>query len=100
MEKKAYSYKLTLEGITNPKGEKIGNLPLDFEFNNYDDLFKILEITRSKGLFENPNDNTEFFLGLKLFSEVLLRNRKSPNPMTNGLSDAVGEFMKELKGRK
>lgn len=100
MEKKAYSYKLTLEGITNPKGEEIENEPLDLEFTNHDDLFKIFEVIKNKGLFEDPNDNTEFFLGLKLFSEVLLRNRKSPNPMTKGLSDAVGEFMKELKGRK
>jgi hypothetical protein len=99
MDKKAYSYKLTLEGVINPKGEKLENEPLNLDFQNHDDLFKILELSKSKTIFKNSNDNTEFFLGLKLLSEVLLRNRNAQNPMTDGLSEAVAVFMKKLKGR-
>lgn len=97
MEKKAYSYKLTLEGKTNPQGEKFGDEPVYVEFQNHDDLFKILEMSKGKPIFEKSSDNTEFFLGLKLLSEVLLRNRKSSNPMTAELFEAIGGFMKKLK---
>lgn len=99
MKKRAFSYKLTLEGLTNPNGEKLENEPLTFEIQNHDDLFKILELSKSKAVFENSNENSEFFLGLKLFSEVLLRNRNTKNVMTEELSKAVGIFMKKLKAQ-
>jgi len=99
MDKKAYSYKLTLEGLTNPQGEKIENEPLNLNFQNHDDLFKILELSKSKTIFKNSNDTTEFFLGLKLLSEVLLRNRNEQNSLTDELYEVVAEFMKKLKGR-
>lgn len=99
MNKKAFSYELTLKGLSNPKGEPFTEDTLQLEFNNHDDLFRILELAKDKALFENPSDTTEFFIGLKLFSEVLLRNRKSPNPMTQELSSAVANFMKQLKAK-
>lgn len=100
MDKKAYNYQLTLKGLTDPQGQAFENEPLILEFQNHDDLFKILEISKGRPIFENPNDNTEFFIGLKLFSEVLLRNRKTPSPMTEELAEAVGAFMRKLKKGK
>ncbi|GEP93331.1 protein of unknown function [Chitinophaga terrae (ex Kim and Jung 2007)] len=100
MDKKAYNYQLTIKGLTDLQGQTFENEPLILEFQNHDDLFKILEIAKSSAIFENPNDNTEFFIGLKLFSEVLLRNRKTPNPVLKDLTETVGAFMMKLKKGK
>lgn len=100
MDKKAYNYQLTIKGLTDLQGQTFENEPLILEFQNHDDLFKILEIAKSSAIFENPNDNTEFFIGLKFFSEVLLRNRKTPNPVLKDLTETVGAFMKKLKKGK
>lgn len=100
MDKKAYNYQLTIKGLTDLQGQTFENEPLILEFQNHDDLFKILEIAKSSAIFENPNDNTEFFIGLKLFNEVLLRNRKTPNPVLKDLTETVGAFMMKLKKGK
>ena len=100
MDKKAYNYELTLKGLTDIQGQAFESKPLILEFQNHDDLFKILEIAKSSAIFENPNDNTEFFIGLKLFSEVLLRNRKTPNPVLKDLTETVGAFIKKKKKGK
>ena len=99
MEKKSYKYRLTLEGVETSSGAHFDNSPIQFTFENHDDLFRIMNMAKGQPIFDHPNDNTEFFIGLKLFSEVLLRNRKSPNPMTAELYDAVGNFMRSLKSR-
>lgn len=96
MEKKAYQYKLTLEALKAPGGEVIERTPLVLEFRNHDDLFRILEKVKEKDLFENPSENVEFVLGLKLFSEVMLHNRN--HPLFEELAPAFGQFMKRLKG--
>ena len=71
--KKNNKYKLTLDEITlkdnpNPTGN------LQFEFENHDDILSILEKIKQKNIFDE-NTNKEFAVGLKLFSEVLLKNR-------------------------
>ncbi|MBB4035770.1 hypothetical protein GGR21_001665 [Dysgonomonas hofstadii] len=97
MEKKAYLYKLTLEALKNPEGEALNKEPLEFEFRNHDDLFKIFEVIKGKDLFGSPAESIEFALGLKLFSEVMIHNRN--HPLFEELAPAFGQFMKRLKGR-
>lgn len=97
MEKKGYQYRLTLEMQKKPNNETIDKIPLELEFQNHDNIFRIIEMLKSKELFENPNDNVEFALGLKLFSEVMLRNRDFP--LFEEFSPAFDSFMKKLKGK-
>lgn len=97
MEKKEYKYRLTLEALSNPQGEPINKTPIEHHFQNHDDLYKIIEMAQSKNLFENPNDSIEFSLGLKLFSEVMLKNRD--NDLFEEFAPAFGTFMKKLKSR-
>jgi len=70
--------------------------PLVLEFENHDEIFKIINIMRAKNLFETENQSVEFAIGLKLFSEVMLKNRK--HPLFEDFFPAFGDFMKKLKG--
>jgi len=97
MEKKGYKYKLTIEAISNPQGEPINKAPIEHVFLNHDDLYKIIEMAKSKNLFENQDHSIEFALGLKLFSEVMLKNRN--NHLFEEFAPAFGNFMKKLKTR-
>ncbi len=75
MTKTGYQYKLRLEGLTNPVGEAMETAPLEIVFQNHDDIFKIIEMAQDKKLFVDSNEGVEFAIGLKLFSEVMLKNR-------------------------
>lgn len=94
MEKKNNSYRIILEEVAL-KEPTDSPKKLDFEFVNHDDIFKIIEMSKSKNIFGNENDSVEFSLGLKLFSEVMLRHRD--HPLFAELKPAFGEFMKKLK---
>lgn len=52
--------------------------PITFEFDNHDEIFRIIEIIKEKDLFDNTNQATEFALGLKMLSEVMKKNRNHP----------------------
>ncbi|HJS00905.1 MAG TPA: DUF3861 domain-containing protein [Flavobacterium sp.] len=95
MEKRAHQYKLTLEYLKDSKGEIQSAAPIELNFDNHDNIFAIIERQKNKGLFGNPQQATEFAIGLKLFSEVMLKNRK--DPLFEELAPAFGEFMKKLK---
>lgn len=96
MEKRAHQYQLTLEYLENNKGEKMNNTPLKLKFDNHDDIFGIIEKISEKNLFANQQQSSEFAIGLKLFSEVMLKNRT--NPLFEDFTPAFGAFMKKLKG--
>ncbi|RVT74850.1 DUF3861 family protein [Flavobacterium sufflavum] len=95
MEKRAHQYKLTLEYLKDSKGEPISADPIELTFNNHDDIFSIIERQKNKNLFGDKQQATEFAIGLKLFSEVMLKNRK--DPLFEELAPAFGAFMKRLK---
>jgi hypothetical protein len=95
MEKRAHQYKLTLTYLKNVRGEPVNLEPLEVIFENHDDIFSVIERQRAKGLFGNEQQATEFAIGLKLFSEVMLKNRK--DPLFQELAPAFSEFMKKLK---
>jgi hypothetical protein len=97
MEKKAHQYKLTLEYLKNAMGEEMNTPPLEMFFSNHDDIFAIIERQRERDFFGDVNQSTEFAIGLKLFSEVMLKNRK--NPLFEELEPAFALFMKRLKGK-
>jgi len=94
MEKKHNKYRITLEHVHSPKELDL-NETVQFEFENHDEIFSIIEKIKGNNPFENENQATEFALGLKLFSEVMIKNRE--NPLFEELLPAFGIFMKKLK---
>lgn len=93
--KKGNQYKITLESLDSQNEQENGLQQICFEFENHDDLFKIIEMAKSKNIFDNENQATEFALGLKLFTEVVLKNKE--NPLFEDLKPAIGAFMQKLK---
>ena len=93
--KKGNKYKITLEQIDLLDKEATLKEPISFEFMNHDEIFKIIEIINAKNPFEEENQATEFALGLKLFTEVILKNKN--NPLFEELSPAMLNFMMKLK---
>ena len=94
MEKRNNNYQIELKELTLKDGSE-GTKNLNFEFDNHDDLFNIFEVVKSKQIFEDENTATEFALGLKLFTEVMLKNKQ--HPLFEELRPAIMEFMKKLK---
>ncbi|MFS8146477.1 DUF3861 domain-containing protein [Rhizobium sp. BR 249] len=89
----AYTYRITVERLEGDV-PSAADKALVFEATNHDDLFKVLSMMREKQML--PWDETaEFTIGLKLFTEVLLRHR-SDTPFKK-LFPHIGSFMKSLK---
>tara|TARA_B100000949_G_scaffold202921_1_gene191697 strand:- start:235 stop:537 length:303 start_codon:yes stop_codon:yes gene_type:complete len=93
--KKGNLYKLSLEQLSVLKEEKRVDDALELEFSNHDELFEIIERVKTKQLFATAEESTEFALGLKLFTEVMLRNKK--HPLFEDLRPHIVDFMKKLK---
>lgn len=96
MEKRNNKYRLNLEESTLKDGTE-GTKSLQLCFDNHDDLFNIFDIIKSKSIFEDESTAIEFALGLKLFTEVILKNKQ--NVLFNELRPAIMEFMKKLKSQ-
>ncbi|KKX51562.1 MULTISPECIES: DUF3861 domain-containing protein [Sphingobacterium] len=94
MEKRNNAYQLELKEVSLKNGDA-GTKSLHLNFDNHDDLFNIFEVISSKQIFDNKETATEFALGLKLFTEVMLKNKE--NPLFEDLRPAILEFMKKLK---
>ena len=95
MSKKANTYKITLEPVALLNPDATLPQPLHLEFNNHDEIFNIIERVKQKNLFANDEQSTEFALGLKLFSEVMLKNRQ--HPIFEDLLPAFKVFMEKFK---
>ncbi len=95
-EKRNNKYKIQLEEIELKDGTQAGKA-LEFQFTNHDNVFELIQRSIDKRRFESDNDNIEFMVGLKLFSEVMLRNRN--HPLFEDFLPAFGEFMKKVKGK-
>jgi uncharacterized protein YfkK (UPF0435 family) len=89
-------YHLDLKEISLKNGNA-GTQFLSLAFENHDDLFQIFEMIQSKQIFNNKETATEFALGLKLFTEVMLKNKD--NPLFDELRPAILDFMKKLKSQ-
>lgn len=91
--KKAHHYKLHLQSVD--ESQEAAPEVLELQFGNHDDLFDVIRRVQEKGLFANNEQAAEFALGLKLFSEVMLKNRGLP--IFEEFSPAFQTFMKRLK---
>ena len=95
MSKRAYQYRLRLEQVAGIGPDSPRHEPLELEFTNHDDIFSIVERLQQRQLFEEPGQATEFAIGLKMFSEVMLKNRQ--HPLFEELAPAFRAFMQKLK---
>lgn len=93
--KKHNRYKLSLEAFAENTDELAPSNKIEIDFENHDDVFKVIELVKGKKIFTKDSEATEFAIGLKLFSEVVLRNRELS--LFDDLKPAIGEFMKKLK---
>ena len=95
MSKRAYKYRLRLEEVASLQPDSPKHEPLELDFENHDDIFSIIERLKERNLFEEPGQATEFAIGLKLFSEVMIKNRQ--HPLFEELAPAFKSFMQRLK---
>ncbi|MDO7886933.1 DUF3861 domain-containing protein [Hymenobacter cheonanensis] len=94
MEKKAHRYHLRLDQLSTKTGAG-EPASLEFDFSNHDDVLHIVRLMQAKPLFSDPDEAAQFAVGLKLFSEVMLRHRT--DPLFTEVVQAFGPFMKKLK---
>lgn len=86
-------YNLQLKSID---GDVDPEASLEIEVENHDDIFKIIDAMKVKSIL--PEDEAaEFIIGLKLFTEVMLRHRK--DPLFQELGPQMKAFMKTLKSK-
>ncbi len=91
-----YRYEVTVRPISDRNGPVAEGVALTFEVENKEDIIAIAERAQQRGdLNFGQNDSRAFAIGLKLFSEVMLKHRD--NPIFAPLSGAFREFMMGLK---
>ncbi len=91
---KGHLYQFTVEHLEDPRGQAIDSAPLEFKVRNHDDIFKIVEALKARMPLDET-DATAFAIGIKLFGEVMLKNRD--NPLFKEFKPQFTEFMKALK---
>jgi len=92
----AHDYRITLEYLGGKHADSDRHAPLQFQTGNHDDLFDIIARVQGAGL-TTPDEAAALALGLKLFSEVMLKHRK--DPLFAALVPAFADFMTALKQR-
>ncbi len=73
MEKKTNKYHLTLRLLQTANGHTEPPKQLELQFENHDEIFEIIDRLKSKDPFSNKEQATKFAIGLKMFSEVMLK---------------------------
>lgn len=91
---KGHLYKFTINHLEDAKGVPVDDSSLIFETRNHDDLLKIVEAMKGK-MDLNEADATAFAIGLKLFGEVMMKNRK--NEIFKEFKPHLNNLMKEIK---
>jgi hypothetical protein len=95
MAKRTNKYRITLEQLELANGELGNDEPIQLEFDNHDEVFSIIKRMLQKNLFSDNNETMVFTIGLKMFSEVMVKNRN--NPLFQELLPAFRLFMEKLK---
>ncbi|GKX53571.1 DUF3861 domain-containing protein [Budvicia aquatica] len=91
-----YRYRITVEGLSDKKGEPLDLSPVSFEVENHDEILSLIEKMKARDdLGFDTNTATSFTVGLKLFSEVMMENRK--HPLFEPLRHSFRDFMMLLK---
>lgn len=91
-----HRYRITLEHLATAAQGQPQHPPLSFEAGNHDDIFAIVERIRGNDQFD-AETSAQLALGLKLFSEVMLKNRK--HPLFEEIQPAIRDFIGKLKSQ-
>lgn len=90
----SYKYRITVAPLA--EGEEPVKAPVTFDVENHDDILKIAEMLKAReDIGFDERTTLEFTVGLKLFSEVMMRNRK--HRLFEPLRDSFKQFMMGLK---
>ena len=92
----AHRYRITMEYLGGKHAGPELHPPLSFEVGNHDDLFNIIAKTRQAQAYDTDTA-AALALGMKLFSEVMLQNKK--DPMFAPMLAAYLEYIKTFKQR-
>ncbi|ALK10582.1 DUF3861 domain-containing protein [Blastochloris viridis] len=91
-----YNYRITVTPTGVPEDGMALRLPFSFDATNHDDIIGLIERARAaSGL--SPDAAASMVVGLKLLSEVMLREKA--NPLFDPLRGGVKEFIGALKER-
>lgn len=89
-----HRYRLTLEHLATASEEQTQHASLQFDTGNHDDLFSIIDKLRSKQQFD-ADTSAALAVGLKLFTEVMLKNRQ--HPLFEEINQPLRDFIGKLK---
>ena len=92
----SYRYRVTVEKLSDARGEPVYGQSLSFYTANHDDILAIVERIQAK-LPLDAGSAASLGVGLKLFSEVALTHRN--NPMFANIWPALSEFIQQLKSQ-
>lgn len=91
---KNHKYRISVEHLEDKQGDPVPDHSISFTATNHDEILEIVERIRGARQFDE-DDATAFAVGLKLFSEVMLKNRESP--LFAEFRPHFMAFMKKLK---
>lgn len=87
-----YDFNIKIQSVSDEK-------TLEIQVSNHDDIINIIEKMKGNDTIGlSKQDRIEFALGLKLISEVVMKNRK--NSLMKPFQHALTEVIPELKGKK
>lgn len=89
-----HRYRITLEHLATPKQGEPTHAAIGFETGNHDDLFTIVDKVCGKNQFD-VDAAASLALGLKLFTEVMLKNRS--HPLFADINQPMRDFIQKLK---
>ena len=91
----SYRYRVTVEQVADGKGQPVDGRSLVFDVACHDELPGLVERVREKRIMANASASAAMMVGLKLFGEIALAERK--NPMFAEVHAALGDFIRALK---
>lgn len=91
----SYCYRVTVEKLSDAKGDPLHGESLSFYAANHDDILAIVEKLQAKFPLLNAGSVASLGVGLKLFSEVALVQRNYP--IFANIRPALSEFIQQLK---
>ena len=90
-----FKYRITVEALgSTVQPTTSADQSMQFEVQNHDDLFKIVEAIRSKEILDSAK-SASLAIGLKLFSEIVLEERL--NPIFAPVLAPLHGFIRQLK---
>lgn len=93
---KGHRYRITIEHLATPKSDSPVQAPLSFETVNHDEILAIVERIRASARYDT-DEAAALGLGLKLFSEVMLKRRD--DPLFAEIRPAIRAFIGGLKAQ-